>query len=272
VFTVILSVFILGGKHLACAILMHDAGHFSVFNNPKVNDFFGTWFGAALLYQNLDSYRKYHNIHHLKNGLKDEDPDVKLTEGYATTKWSMVRKFTRDLIGVNGLKNFAGIIVMNMGFIEYNLGNTIIWIDQKGRPFSSYLNSFKKNMLKPIIANTILWAILYFTASGWLYLLWFAASVSTFHFVLRVRSIAEHAVVPDSTDPLRNTRTTYANFFTRLFFAPYNVNYHAEHHLIMGVPSYNLKKMHTLIKKKGFYEKGILAPGYWSVIKLAASK
>ena len=29
--------------------------------------------------------------------------------------------------------------------------------------------------------------------------------------ITRIRNIAEHAVVPDSSDPLRNTRTTRAN-------------------------------------------------------------
>jgi fatty acid desaturase len=49
--------------------------------------------------------------------------------------------------------------------------------------------------------------------------------------VARLRSIAEHAVVPDDDDPLRNTRTTAAGPLARAFLAPYWVNYHLEHHL-----------------------------------------
>jgi hypothetical protein len=52
--------------------------------------------------------------------------------------------------------------------------------------------------------------------------------------ITRIRNIAEHAVVPDANDPLRNTRTTRANFLERLFIAPYYVNYHLEHHLLAG--------------------------------------
>lgn len=41
--TIILALLVLGGKQLACAILMHDAGHKSVFNNAKLNDLVETF-------------------------------------------------------------------------------------------------------------------------------------------------------------------------------------------------------------------------------------
>ena len=62
--------------------------------------------------------------------------------------------------------------------------------------------------------------------------------------ITRIRNIAEHAVVPDSDDPLRNTRTTKASLLERIFIAPYFVNYHLEHHLLFYVPCYNLPKVH----------------------------
>ena len=84
--------------------------------------------------------------------------------------------------------------------------------------------------------------------------------------------MAEHSMVEDSTDPLRNTRTTYANWLERLLFAPYYVNYHLEHHMMMGVPSYNLPKMHKLIKERGFYEIGLLEKNYWRIVRKATQQ
>jgi len=55
--------------------------------------------------------------------------------------------------------------------------------------------------------------------------------------------------VPDSKDPLRNTRTTRAGFFERLFVAPYYVNYHLEHHLLFYVPCYNLPRVHKILSR-----------------------
>lgn len=266
--TIIMALFILGGKQLACAILLHDASHFSVFKNKKVNDFVGQWLGAYPIFQDMLAYRPYHKIHHLYTGL-EEDPDLLLTRGYPTSKKSMMRKFFRDLSGQTGMKAFVGLILMNLGYIEYNLGNNIVRVSQKDRTWEEFFKVMIANLWKPIVANFMIFLPLYLFASGWLYLLWIGAYLTTFQFCIRVRSMAEHSVVEDATDPLLNTRTTYANFIERMLFAPYHVNYHVEHHMLMGVPSYKLPEMHALIKARGFYEKGVLAPNYWSIIQLA---
>ena len=84
----------------------------------------------------------------------------------------------------------------------------------------------------------------------WAYpLLWLVPLLTWMMVITRIRNIAEHAVVPDSSDPLRNTRTTHANFLERLFIAPYYVNYHLEHHLLFYVPCYNLPKVHRLLSE-----------------------
>jgi hypothetical protein len=62
-------------------------------------------------------------------------------------------------------------------------------------------------------------------------------ATGTWHqLVARRRSIAEHAVVPDDDDPLRNTRATAAARLARAFLAPYWVNSHLEHHLLWAPP------------------------------------
>ena len=40
-FTIALSLFILGGKQLACAIIMHDTSHYSQFKSKKANETHG---------------------------------------------------------------------------------------------------------------------------------------------------------------------------------------------------------------------------------------
>ncbi|MEO0474239.1 MAG: fatty acid desaturase [Bacteroidota bacterium] len=159
--------------------------------------------------------------------------------------------------------------MMQLDYLEYSLGGKLVRIDQSQRSWKAFWQTFFRNLSGPIIANLVLLGILTIVASPWLYCLWLAAYLTTFQFVLRIRSMAEHSVVEDSTDPLRNTRTTYANWIERMLFAPYHVNYHVEHHMLMAVPSYRLPYMHRLLKERGFYKKGLLAPNYWSVVKLA---
>ena len=84
----------------------------------------------------------------------------------------------------------------------------------------------------------------------WAYpLLWLVPLLTWMMVITRIRNIAEHAVVPDSDDPLRNTRTTKASLIERVFIAPYFVNYHLEHHLLFYVPCYNLPKLHAILMR-----------------------
>ena len=266
--TVIIALFILGGKQLACAILMHDTAHYALFPDKKWNDRVGKWLGAYPVFNNMLAYRRYHFKHHASNGLA-EDPDLLLTRGYPASRASMFRKFFRDLSGQTGIKALAGLFMMHLGLIEFNLGGKVVRVSQEGRGWQDYWQAFRQNALGPVVANLVLLGVLWLVASSWLYLLWLGAYLTTFQFCLRVRSIAEHSVVEDSQDPYKNTRTTLANPFEQLLFAPYHVNYHCEHHMLMAVPPYRLPQMHRLLRERNFYEKGVLASGYWQVIRNA---
>lgn len=269
VFTVVIALFILGGKQLACAILLHDCSHDSMFTSRRANQIVGNWLGAYPILQNLEQYRPYHREHHIYTGL-DNDPDVSLTKGYPTSAVSMVRKIARDLIGATGIKAQIGVIAMHIGLIKYNLGGLVERVKEKKNWKDTITNAFK-NLWGPVTANAIMFGILYLTGHTWLYLLWIGAMFTTYNFSLRVRSMAEHSMVEDRQNPQKNTRTTHANFIEQMLFAPYHVNYHVEHHLCMGAPSYNLPKMHQILVAKGFFKEGVLEENYWDVVKKAIS-
>ena len=61
----------------------------------------------------------------------------------------------------------------------------------------------------PNVANSLLFAALAAAGAWWAYpLLWLLPLFTWMMVITRIRNIAEHAVVPDSDDPLRNTRTS----------------------------------------------------------------
>jgi fatty acid desaturase len=270
-FTVIVSLFILGGKQLACAIILHDCSHDSVFVSRRMNHIVGSWLGAYPILNDLEKYKPYHVQHHMHTGL-DDDPDLPLTQGYPTTAISMIRKFLRDFFGPSGLKSNLGLIMMQLGLMKYALNGKAEWIKLEGKPLLEIVSKGFKNLAGPIAANVLLFLVLYAFGKPWLYLLWVGALLTTYNFCIRVRSIAEHSMVIDRTNPQQNTRTTYANFVEKLLFAPHHVNYHSEHHLCMGIPSYNLPKMHQLLLERGFYENGTIADNYSAIVKMAMSK
>jgi fatty acid desaturase len=269
VFTVIIALFIIGGKQLGCAIIMHDTSHYSLFKTRKLNEWIGNWLGAYPIFQNVTQYRPYHFEHHIATGTAD-DPDINLTMGYPTTGMSMFRKFIRDLAGASGIKGFFGVIMMHLGYLKYNLGNRVEKVKALG--WSKVMHNAWRNLRGPVAFHLLFFGLLWAIGQPWLYVLWWVSFFTTYNLCLRVRSIAEHSVVNDRNDPWQNTRTTYANFFEKILFAPLHVNYHVEHHLLIHAPSYNYPKMHRLLKERGFYNKGLLEPNYINIIRLAISK
>jgi len=247
---------------------MHDASHRALFRSTMLNDFAGNWMGGYPVFNDCHRYRPYHLKHHVNTGTS-KDPDLSLTTGYPTTLKRFVRKMLRDILGATGLKAQIGTFLMNAGYIEYTGSGLIIKINQEGRSKFDIVKKAFYYYSGPLLANLILFVVLWVSGNAWLYLLWIGAMLTTYNFSLRIRSMAEHSMVEDSTDPMKNTRTTYANWLEQVLFAPHHVNYHNEHHLLMTVPPYNLPKMHKMIKAKGFYDNGLLESNYWTIIKMA---
>ena len=120
--------------------------------------------------------------------------------------------------------------------------------------------------------NAVLLAGLTLAGVWWAYpLLWLVPLLTWMMVITRIRNIAEHAVVPDSDDPLRNTRTTEVNLIERIFIAPYFVNHHLEHHLLFYIPCYNLPKLHAILMRGKHASRMEVQRGYLSVLKLATA-
>ena len=138
----------------------------------------------------------------------------------------------------------------------------------------TFAQSFQGRVLgKALIANLILFAVFWALGAWWWWFAFWALPLLTWYqLVLRVRNIAEHGAVEFSDNPLRNVRTTYAGPVMRLFLAPYYVNYHLEHHLVMHMPCFNLPKLHALMIEKGHGDQMEVGRSYWDVLKLATSR
>jgi fatty acid desaturase len=255
--TVVIAIAVIGGRQLGLAILMHDAAHRILFRDRRWNDLVGNWLCAYPVYLDLHPYRAYHLKHHAKTWTAD-DPDLPLATAFPVTRASLRRKVWRDLSGRTGRKRFAFTLKGDVG-MSPGLG---IRTDLPGW----------KSFRGMAVTNAVL--LLALTAAGHpaLYLLWVAAWFSTYSLVTRIRSIAEHAMVPDPADDLRNTRTTITRWWERLLIAPNCVNYHLEHHLLMTVPHYHLPRMHRLLRERGVLERACVVTGYPAVLRAAASR
>jgi len=242
--TILAALCLLGGRQLGFAALMHDCGHGLLFASPWANKHIGQWLCAYPILSDQPRYARGHLKHHAWAGT-EKDPDLPNYQAYPISKESFRRKVWRDLTGRTGWKALKA--TWRRG--QADLGKAP-W---NGNALAGHA-----------IVNAAMFAILAATGNGLLYLLWPAAYLTTYMLIARLRQVAEHGATPDlfDLDPRLNTRTVYVRWWEKFFVAPYNLNYHLEHHFLASVPCYHLKDFHRFLKQKGIYEKTVFPKGY----------
>ena len=254
----LLAAAIIGGRQLGLAILMHDGAHGLLLKDHGWNMWLSQWLLAYPVGTDTVLYRRYHLKHHARTQ-QDDDPDLVLSKSFPVTSKSLRRKVFRDLTGQTGYSQ-----------------RVAQFQDGLGRPdqtWSERLARARDKIGGIVAANLVLFAVLAAIGYWWLYpLLWLLPLLTFFQVFLRLRNIAEHAMVGDKDDPFANARTTLAGPITGLFLSPYWVNYHVEHHLLMWVPCYNLKKLHAFLMAGVHRDKLLVEPNYRRVFRLVTSR
>ncbi|HJR04771.1 MAG TPA: fatty acid desaturase family protein [Methylomirabilota bacterium] len=218
------AVLVIGTRQLGLMVLMHETAHWLLFRRGRLNIWVGTWLCAAPLGVDLKTYRRRHHLHH-RHTQTPEDPDLALSVPLPVSRGRLAGALLGDLCGWTALTRIAG------------------W-----RPWRDGLAETRRRLRAPLLANAVLCALLTALGGGPLYvLLWVLPWATWFQLVTRIRDIAEHGLVHDAADPLRNTRTVGAGFLARAFLAPYGVNYHLEHHLLVFVPCWKLPEVQALL-------------------------
>lgn len=265
VLTALAALFIIGARQLGLAVVMHEAAHRTLFKNRALNDWVGNWLAAYPVWTDTAPYRAYHLVHHAKTGTM-EDPDLGLVTPFPTTPASFRRKVWRDLSGQTGIKQMVMVYKRDMG-LTHGRSQRDFGLSGGDRADVGW-----RKIAPVALTNAVILAVLALAGHAELYLLWVIAWLTTYRLVTRIRSIAEHSVVPDQQDPLRNTRTTRARWWERFLIAPNLVNYHYEHHLMMTVPHHNLPTLHRLLRERGALPEECVASGYREVLRLATSR
>ena len=230
------------------------AAHGALYANRKVNDWVCEWIlNRPFTDEKIDTYRKYHVQHHLHTQ-QENDPDLALSKPFPITKTSFRRKVIRDLTGQTGWDQYGRIV--RAAFRGDTLGARLA-------------NAWRR--IGPNIVINLVFLAGFAAAGVWYmyFLLWWVPALTWNRFVVRLRNIGEHAVVPDNDDRLRNTRTTIASWWERALIAPYNVQYHLEHHLVVNCPHYKLKDAHQMLIDKGYEAQMEIQRGYKAILALA---
>jgi fatty acid desaturase len=242
--TLAVAVAVIGARQLGLAVLMHEAAHWLLFPGQAASTRVGSWLCAWPLGGDLRAYRRRHHRHH-RHTRQADDPDLALATARPVTRTAFWLGVARDLTGLTACARVA-----------------------RWRPRRAEAS----RLAGPLAVNAVLFTGL--TALGhWsLYLLlWVLPLATWYQMVGRLRDLAEHGLVADDHDPLRNARTTAAGPLARAFLAPYWVNHHLEHHLLVFVPCWRLRDAHRLLLGKGHGPRMELASGYAGLVRRATS-
>ncbi len=252
---ILVCVMIIGTRQHALFVIAHDAAHYLLYENRKINDLAGR---ACAMLQGLSmcTYRVIHRLHH--NNLYGElDPDTALHGGYPRGKAYLMKKLLKDLSGFTAWKTYA-----------YFLGGAPALNTQTNvavRPLDDTSGKLRaearldRNVV--IVFHSLL--LVLFAASGYLiqYLvLWILPLVTVVQAILRLRAISEHGATTDFSSPLTAARTNVVPAWLAWLIFPHSVNYHIEHHLYASVPHYNLAELHREMTARGVLDGAEVIP------------
>jgi len=211
-----ISIFIIGNRQHALAILGHDATHKLVSRNNNINYMLGNFLCYAPLGLPWEGYRKFHMSHHRWLGtVNDPELDRKIESGMVVknaTRKNIIIQFIKDLLGLNVL-----------GIRKFTIKGT--YFDQAAIEFTHLLI---------ILTVFIDWRIP---------LMWYVAMVTSLLACSRLRIWHEHVGTI-------KTHLIEANWWQRLLFLPHAAEYHHEHHEKPSIPYNKLKDFASGPRKK----------------------
>jgi fatty acid desaturase len=243
-----LAIAVIGARQLGLLVLMHDAAHWRLFPHPGLNTRVGQWLCAHPVWSEMAAYRARHHLHH-RHTRQPDDPDLALAPALPRTRGRFWRDVLCDLAGVTAVARL-------LRADPWRAGTSGLWSRWRG----------------PLATNAVLCGVLAALGHWSLYpLLWLLPLATWYQLATRIRDVAEHGLVSDDGDPLRNTRTTAAGLLARIFLAPYWVNYHLEHHLMVFVPCWKLPQAHAILLARGCGPRMEMAASYLEVIRQATS-
>jgi len=256
ILTLMLVWVLLPGRQLGLSVLMHEAGHGTLFATRSLNHWVGQWLCALPTLNDLPSYAAGHLNHHRLAGTP-EDPDLPNYRAYPVDHRSFRRKVIRDLTGQTGAKLVAGAVKGGLSHFSVEAAS-----------------ADPRLLLKQVMVQVALAGMLMALGIGWTWWLWAATFMTSYMLVIRLRQIAEHAAVPDANDPdpRLNTRTVTAPLWQRWLLAPNGVNYHLEHHLLPGVPCYRLQTFRARLIENGWLDQAPIFNSYHQVFAHAVRR
>ncbi|HVW79529.1 MAG TPA: fatty acid desaturase [Mycobacteriales bacterium] len=214
------AIAVIASRQQALLNVEHDAIHRSLFRNRRLNDAVGLVAAAAPCGSGFRSTRAQHLRHHRLLNTPD-DPDGYLHEGpHLETRKGLLRHLVEAFTGIYAVK-----------LLKRREDWT--WVDP---------GNAGKDKRDLVLVQLGLWALFAKLTRWWTYpLLWLAPLVTITSGVVVARNYVDHALVGEELEAYPDRRVSVdAHPVEGANFSPYNMNWHAEHHLFPWIPARRL--------------------------------
>ncbi len=221
----VLAFLLVSSRQQALLNCEHECVHRKFLPRRRMNDLVGTWLCASPVGSPYRAAQARHLSHHRLLG-QPGDPDHELHSGEPPkhTPWGLVSYFVRGLLG--------GYAVM-------------ILLGPKEESAAPSTHDARGDLFALFITQLIIAAGLTSAFAWWVYpALWLIPLATVTALSHLIRNFAEHAITASEMKTNGNRLITIrSNPLERGLIAPYNMNYHAEHHLLPSVPAPRLPEL-----------------------------
>lgn len=238
----LVTVILIGARQHALLVIGHDASHYVLLKNKKLNDWIADLFLFWPMFATVKGFRFFHSDHHrFLNTEKDKNRLLWKThtpEGQLTSEWTYPKPLLEIFLRILSKMCFlTGLRWMTMGLLG-------IFINMKTKmiPVSPWYVVLRLSFY--CFSLAIFWYFNLFNQ----FLLYWIVPFCTWHVTAQyIRLICEHSAIQSTVKPYDMTRTTIANFLDSLLIIPHNIGYHHEHHWYPSVPYYHLPQLNQLL-------------------------
>ena len=248
---------IYGNIFMACNPVWHECGHRTAFKTRWLNELF--YHVGSFMY-NFEPIRwRWSHFHHHSYTLHTDPYDY---EVQVTKPTDLFYVFLMHLPGGNLLLIFKGILSFHWETIKHAVGITTPvmkdCIPESERSKCRFYSRLHISIWLLIIAFSVY-------ISSWLPVMLILLPFVYGTTLRNMFDFVQHAgLANDVTDHRLCVRTVKLNpIFSFLYW---HMEYHLEHHMFPMVPSYNLKKLHNLIKDQLPEPKNGLIDAYKEII------
>jgi fatty acid desaturase len=212
-------------------LLSHEGHHHLLFRSGIANHATNILLCVPLLHS-PSAYRVLHELHHRFLGGPGDPDEYRNYTDSPRLRWAL--QWVRLTIGT---------------LVYMPLIPVVAWRRADG--------ATRRRIALEYAGMTIVWVLVFATVPLPVLLqVWLIPGVVV-GYISAVRALAQHALT-DPADPLLASRSVRSNRVVS--FLLLNENYHLEHHLFPEVPSYNLPRLHALLRPR--LSRAVEAPSY----------